>query len=205
MNRHSRGPDAWAAQETEARRFVKAIFTQPLKMAQSRKPPMLYPELFKQLESVRWDMDKDIPGQSFDASKLSDEQAQTIKMNAITEWSALPATEMFLRDNQRRQRLLRLHVDLVLRGAEALAGADGVPQALPPRTRAHRAGTARSALRVRAGAGAGNADAAFLRRDPPEPLVPPRRRVAHRAGHQAHLHHAVARTRRVTAAPTCAT
>ena len=61
---------------------------------------MLYPELFKQLESVRWDMDKDIPWATFDASKLSDEQAQTIKMNAITEWSALPATEMFLRDNK---------------------------------------------------------------------------------------------------------
>ena len=61
---------------------------------------MLYPELFKQLESVRWDMDKDIPWDKFDASKLSDEQAQTIKMNAITEWAALPATEMFLRDNR---------------------------------------------------------------------------------------------------------
>jgi hypothetical protein len=61
---------------------------------------MLYPELFKQLESVRWDMDKDIPWSTFDASQLSDEQAQTIKMNAITEWSALPATEMFLRDNR---------------------------------------------------------------------------------------------------------
>src|SRR3954463_13612963 len=61
---------------------------------------MLYPELFKQLESVRWDMDKDIPWASFEADKLSDEQARTIKMNAITEWSALPATEMFLRDNQ---------------------------------------------------------------------------------------------------------
>ncbi len=61
---------------------------------------MLYPELFKQLESVRWDMDKDIPWSSFDASLLSDEQARTIKMNAITEWSALPATEMFLRDNR---------------------------------------------------------------------------------------------------------
>src|SRR6476469_9215355 len=61
---------------------------------------MLYPELFKQLESVRWDMDKDIPWDKFDPAKLSDEQAQTIKMNAITEWSALPATEMFLRDNR---------------------------------------------------------------------------------------------------------
>jgi len=61
---------------------------------------MLYPELFKQLEAVRWNMDTDIPWDSFDASKLSDEQAQTIKMNAITEWAALPATEMFLRDNR---------------------------------------------------------------------------------------------------------
>lgn len=61
---------------------------------------MLYPELFKQLEAVRWDMEKDIPWASFDPSKLSDEQAQTIKMNAITEWAALPATEMFLRDNR---------------------------------------------------------------------------------------------------------
>jgi hypothetical protein len=61
---------------------------------------MLYPELFKQLESVRWNMEKDVPWDSFDASKLTDEQALTVKMNAITEWSALPATEMFLRDNQ---------------------------------------------------------------------------------------------------------
>ena len=61
---------------------------------------MLYPELFKQLESVRWDMGRDIPWESFDGSKLSDEQAQTIKLNAITEWAALPATEMFLRDNR---------------------------------------------------------------------------------------------------------
>jgi hypothetical protein len=61
---------------------------------------MLYPELFKSLESVRWNMDTDIPWAEFDASKLTDEQAQTIKMNAITEWAALPATEMFLRDNR---------------------------------------------------------------------------------------------------------
>jgi len=61
---------------------------------------MLYPELFKQLEAVRWDMDKDIPWDTFDPNALSDEQAQTIKMNAITEWAALPATEMFLRDNR---------------------------------------------------------------------------------------------------------
>ena len=61
---------------------------------------MLYPELFQNFESVRWSMDTDIPWATFDASKLSDEQARTIKMNAITEWAALPATEMFLRDNR---------------------------------------------------------------------------------------------------------
>ena len=61
---------------------------------------MLYPELFKQLEAVRWNMDRDIPWQCFNAAMLSDEQAQTVKQNAITEWAALPATEMFLRDNR---------------------------------------------------------------------------------------------------------
>jgi len=61
---------------------------------------MLYPELFKSLESVRWNMEKDVPWAQYDATKLSDEQAQTVRMNAITEWSALPATEMFLRDNR---------------------------------------------------------------------------------------------------------
>jgi hypothetical protein len=45
-------------------------------------------------------MDVDIPWARFDAARLTEEQAQTIKMNAITEWAALPATEMFLRDNR---------------------------------------------------------------------------------------------------------
>jgi hypothetical protein len=61
---------------------------------------MLYAKLFRELEQARWSMHTDIPWESFDASLLTEEQAQTIKMNAITEWSALPATEMFLRDNQ---------------------------------------------------------------------------------------------------------
>jgi hypothetical protein len=61
---------------------------------------MLYPDLFKQLEAVRWNMDRDIAWDQFDPARLSDEQAQTVKMNAITEWAALPATEMFLRDNR---------------------------------------------------------------------------------------------------------
>lgn len=61
---------------------------------------MLYPELFAQLEKARWDMATDIPWDQFNPELLTDEQAQTIRLNAITEWSALPATEMFLRDNR---------------------------------------------------------------------------------------------------------
>lgn len=61
---------------------------------------MLYPELFRAFERVRWDLESDIDWHCFDSTALSDEQALTIKMNAITEWAALPATEMFLRDNR---------------------------------------------------------------------------------------------------------
>ncbi|XOT95588.1 ferritin-like domain-containing protein [Alcaligenes pakistanensis] len=61
---------------------------------------MLYHDLFKSMEAVRWNFAHDIPWDDFDGTKLTDEQAYTIKMNAITEWAALPATEMFLRDNK---------------------------------------------------------------------------------------------------------
>jgi hypothetical protein len=60
---------------------------------------MLYPELFRQFESVRWTLESDVPWHEYDTAKLTDDQARTVKMNAITEWAALPATEMFLRDN----------------------------------------------------------------------------------------------------------
>jgi hypothetical protein len=60
---------------------------------------MLYFELFRSLEKARWSLETDVPWGNFDGTKLSEEQALTIKMNAITEWAALPATEMFLRDN----------------------------------------------------------------------------------------------------------
>jgi hypothetical protein len=60
---------------------------------------MLYPELFRSFERVRWSLEDDIPWDRFDAALLTEEQARTIKYNAITEWAALPATEMFLRDN----------------------------------------------------------------------------------------------------------
>ncbi|ABS27683.1 acyl-ACP desaturase [Anaeromyxobacter sp. Fw109-5] len=60
----------------------------------------LYAELFRSLERARWSLADDVPWDRFEPAALSDEQALTIKMNAITEWSALPATEMFLRDNR---------------------------------------------------------------------------------------------------------
>ena len=61
---------------------------------------MLYPDLFRAFERVRWNLETDIPWDAFDPAKLTRDQAYTIKMNAITEWAALPATEMFLRDNR---------------------------------------------------------------------------------------------------------
>jgi hypothetical protein len=61
---------------------------------------LLYPELFRSMERARWSLADDVPWDRFDPAALSDEQALTIKHNAITEWSALPATEMFLRDNR---------------------------------------------------------------------------------------------------------
>ncbi len=60
---------------------------------------MLYPELFSTLEAARWRL-ADVPWDQFDPSRLSEEQALTVRLNAITEWAALPATEMFLRDHQ---------------------------------------------------------------------------------------------------------
>jgi hypothetical protein len=65
----------------------------------SDRDTMLYHELFQDFEQVRWSLAEDVPWARFDAAALSEEQAQTVKMNAITEWAALPATEMFLRDN----------------------------------------------------------------------------------------------------------
>lgn len=69
-------------------------------MITKKNDELLYPSLFAQLEKARWNMANDINWNQFDESLLTEEQVQTIKMNAITEWSALPATEMFLRDNR---------------------------------------------------------------------------------------------------------
>ena len=148
---------------------------------------MLYPELFKQLEAVRWDMNKDIPWDSFNASLLTEEQAQTIKLNAITEWAALPATEMFLRDNRHDSDFCAfMSVWFFEEQKHSLVLMEYLrrfrPDLVPTEAELHEvrfefdpAPTAR------------NPDDAFLRRNPPEPLVPPRQPVARRTRHQAHL------------------
>jgi hypothetical protein len=79
---------------------VTGICKNPGTAMKSPDNKMLYPELFKAFEAVRWTIDADIAWDKFDGAKLSGEQALTIKMNAITQWAALPATEMFLRDNR---------------------------------------------------------------------------------------------------------
>ena len=53
---------------------------------------MLYPELFKQLEAVRWNMDTDIPWARFHPDQLSEEQAQTIKIGFIFPLTGTPMT-----------------------------------------------------------------------------------------------------------------
>ena len=148
---------------------------------------MLYPELFKAFEAVRWNLESDVPWHAFDAARLSDEQARTIKMNAITEWAALPATEMFLRDNRHDSDFCAfMSIWFYEEQKHALALMEYL-QPVPSRPRADRSRTARGPLRVRSRAGVRDADAAFLRRDPPQPLVSLRVRVAHRARDQEDL------------------
>ena len=143
---------------------------------------MLYPELFKQLEAVRWDMEKDIPWGDFDAAQLTDEQAQTIKMNAITEWAALPATEMFLRDNRHDSDFSAfMSVWFFEEQKHALVLIDYLrrfrPDLMPTESELHAVRFEFDPCPC-----ARNLDDAFLRRDTLEPLVSARSRVAHRAG-----------------------
>ena len=88
---------------------------------------MLYHELFQDFEQVRWSLAEDVPWAHFHAEALSEEQAQTVKMNAITEWAALPATEMFLRDNHADSDFSAFMSIWFLRGTKALARVAGIP------------------------------------------------------------------------------
>ena len=52
-------------------------------------------------------------------------------MKAITEWSALPATEMFLRDNHGDSDFSAFMSIWFFEGTEARTGADGVSAPFP--------------------------------------------------------------------------
>ena len=54
--------------------------------ARGLKDTMLYPELFKAFEDVRWTFERDIPWNAFRPEQLGDERARSIKMNSIIEW-----------------------------------------------------------------------------------------------------------------------
>ena len=166
---------------------------------------MLYPDLFRALEEVRWNLADDVPWSAFDGSLLTDEHARTIKMNAITEWAALPATEMFLRDNRDDSDFSAfLSIWFYEEQKHSLVLIEYLRR-FRPESRADRSRAPRGALRVRSRAAARDADAAFLRRDPPQSLVSPRRPMARRARDPPDLRAHRAATRRVTAARTFAT
>ena len=153
---------------------------------------LLYPDIFRSLESVRWNLETDVPWNEFDASQAlrragaDDQDERDHRVVGAARHRNVPARQ------PRRFGLLRLHVGLVFRGTEARAGADGISAPVPARPGAERRRAARGALRVRSGAAARNADDAFLRRSPAQSLVPARVRVAHRAGDQGDLQAAVA-------------
>jgi len=109
---------------------------------------MLYPEIFKSHGTRALEHADDVHWDKFDPALLSDEQAQTIKMNAITEWAALPATEMFLRDNRSDSDFSAFMSVWFFRRTEARADADRIPAAVFARTsRPRRPNCTRCAFR----------------------------------------------------------
>lgn len=56
---------------------------------------------FNTLAMSRWNLQTDIPWQQFEKNSLTEEQARTIKFNAMAKWAVLPATEQYLCDCSR--------------------------------------------------------------------------------------------------------
>ena len=73
------------------------------------RAPMIYPELFKQLEAVRWNMDQDIPWDRFDAQPADrgagpdDQDERHHRVGGAAGHRDVPARQ------PRRQRLLGVH------------------------------------------------------------------------------------------------
>ena len=135
-------------------------------------PSMLYPELFQSLERARWSLADDVPwdgppGRARRRAGAHRPHERDHRVVGAARDRDVPARQ------PARQRLLRLHVDLVLRGAEARPRAHRVPPPGAPRARPDRGGAARGPVRVRPGAAARDAHAALLRRAAAHPVVPP--------------------------------
>jgi hypothetical protein len=96
-------------------------------------------------------------------------------MNAITEWAALPATEMFLRDNRDDSDFCAfMSIWFYEEQKHALVLIEYLRR-FRPGPRAHRGELHACASSSIPAPRARDADAAFLRRDPPQSLVPARR------------------------------
>lgn len=63
-----------------------------------KRAPMLYETFFNRLEKSRWNFSDDIPWKDIKKGVLTDEDLARIKTNALIEFTALDATEAFLRD-----------------------------------------------------------------------------------------------------------
>lgn len=61
-------------------------------------PVILYDEVYFKLERIRWNMETDVPWDQIDRSLITREELEHVRLNALTELSALYAEEMFIRD-----------------------------------------------------------------------------------------------------------
>jgi hypothetical protein len=117
---------------------------------------------------------------------LSDEQAQTIKMNAITEWAALPATEMFLRDNRDDSDFSAfMSVWFFEEQKHSLVLMEYLRRFRPTWSRASELHEVR--FEFDPAPALETLMLHFCGEIRLQPLVPARRRMAHRAGHQGDL------------------
>lgn len=59
---------------------------------------MLYRAFFSRLEKARWSMESDIPWHAIEKDRVGKEEVAFVKANALIEWTAVDATESFIRD-----------------------------------------------------------------------------------------------------------
>ncbi len=67
-------------------------------MSNATGEKMLYETFFNRLEKARWSMNEDIPWKDIKKDAMTEGDLKRIKTNALIEFTALDATEAFLRD-----------------------------------------------------------------------------------------------------------